>query len=49
MLTLGETTFLLGQGLTVLGKPLKDHEEWAIDLIYDFLQEGHSLKRIDLS
>ena len=26
-LTLGETTFVLEEGLTVSGKPLKDHEE----------------------
>lgn len=38
-LTLGDTHFLLEEGLTVSGKPLKDHEEVtgharAIDLVY---------------
>ena len=44
-LTLGETAFVLEEGLTVAGKPLRDHEEVvgharAIDLIYEILQEG---------
>lgn len=39
-LTLGETEFILQEGLTVSGKPLKDHKEvlghaTAIDLLYD--------------
>ncbi|MEA3416958.1 MAG: Fic family protein [Thermodesulfobacteriota bacterium] len=39
-LTLGETAFVIEEGLTVSGKPLKDHQEVvgharAIDLIYD--------------
>ncbi len=42
-LTLGETAFVLEEGLTISGKPLKYHEEVvgharAIDLIYDFIQ-----------
>lgn len=42
-LTLGETAFVLEEGLTVSGKPLKDHEEVvgharAIDLVYDLLE-----------
>ncbi len=41
-LTLGETAFVLEEGLTVSGKPLKDHEEVvghakAIDLIYELV------------
>jgi len=42
-LTLGETAFLLEEGLTVSGKPLKDHQEIvghakAIELIYTMLE-----------
>jgi len=42
-LTLGDTAFLLDEGLTVSGKPLKDHEEVfghakAIELIYKFVE-----------
>ena len=42
-LTLGETVKVLELGLTISGKPLKDHEEVyghakAIELIYDLLQ-----------
>ncbi len=42
-LTLGETAFVLQEGLTISGKPLKDHEEVvgharAIDLIYDLVE-----------
>jgi Fic family protein len=41
-LTLGETKFVIEEGLTVSGKPLKDHEEVvgharAIELIYELL------------
>lgn len=41
-LTLGDTAFVLEEGLTVSGKPLKDHREVydhakAIELIYSFL------------
>lgn len=44
-LTLGETAFVLEEGLTVSGKPLKDHEEVvgharAIDLIYELLDNA---------
>lgn len=43
-LTLGETAFVLEEGLTISGKPLKDHEEVvgharAIDLIYSLLEQ----------
>lgn len=42
-LTLGETDFILAEGLTIQGKPLKDHNEVyghakAIELIYALLQ-----------
>ena len=42
-LTLGETAFVLEEGLTISGKPLKDHEEVvgharAIDLVYDLVR-----------
>ncbi len=42
-LTLGETAFVLEEGLTISGKPLKDHEEVvgharAIDLLYALLE-----------
>ncbi len=44
-LTLGETAFVLEEGLTVSGKPLKDHEEVvgharAIDLVYNLVEGG---------
>jgi len=44
-LTLGETAFVLEEGLTISGKPLKDHEEVvgharAIDLIYELVETG---------
>lgn len=43
-LTLGETAFVIEEGLTVSGKPLKDHQEvvghsTAIDLIYGLLEK----------
>lgn len=43
-LTLGDTHFVLQQGLTVSGKPIKDHQEVigharAIDLLYRYLDE----------
>ncbi|QTA79395.1 Fic/DOC family protein [Desulfonema limicola] len=43
-LTLGETAFVIEEGLTVSGKPLKDHQEVvgharAIDLIYDLIKK----------
>ncbi|MDX2439615.1 MAG: Fic family protein [Desulfobacterales bacterium] len=52
-LTLGETAFVLEEGLTISGKPLKDHEEVvgharAIDLIYDLLQSKTPFKEKEL-
>lgn len=43
-LTLGETKFVIEEGLTVSGKPLKDHQEVmgharAIELVYQGLEE----------
>lgn len=45
MLTLGETAFVLEKGLTIAGKPLKDHQEVvgharAIDLFMNFWNKG---------
>jgi len=45
-LTLGETAFVLKEGLTVSGKPLKDHQEVtgharAIEIIYGMLDKGN--------
>ena len=41
-LSLGETKFVIEEGLTVSGKPLKDHQEVigharAIDILYDLI------------
>jgi Fic family protein len=52
-LTLGETAFILEEGLTISGKPLKDHEEVvgharAIDLIYDLIRRRSGLTKKDL-
>ena len=52
-LTLGETAFVLEEGLTISGKPLKDHEEVvghakAIDLVYDFIRRKSDLTEKDL-
>jgi Fic family protein len=52
-LTLGETAFVLEEGLTIAGKPLKDHQEVvgharAIDLVYDCLQKGRTFAEADL-
>ena len=52
-LTLGETAFVLEEGLTVSGKPLKDHEEVvgharAIDLVYDIIKRKSDLTENDL-
>jgi len=52
-LTLGETAFVLEEGLTISGKPLKDHEEVvgharAIDLVYDIIRQGSDLTAMDL-
>jgi len=52
-LTLGETAFVLEEGLTVSGKPLKDHQEVvgharAIDLIYDLVKREPEITENDL-
>lgn len=52
-LTLGEIAFVLEEGLTISGKPLKDHEEVvgharAIDLIYDLVRTVSDLTEQDL-
>ncbi|MFZ0612694.1 MAG: Fic family protein, partial [Desulfobacterales bacterium] len=52
-LTLGETAFVLGEGLTISGKPLKDHQEVvgharAIDLVYEYLEQGRTFTEVDL-
>ncbi|RJP80278.1 MAG: Fic family protein [Desulfobacteraceae bacterium] len=52
-LTLGETAFVLEEGLTIAGKPLKDHQEVvgharAIDLVYACLEQGRTLTEADL-
>jgi Fic family protein len=50
-LTLGETKFVIEQGLTVSGKPLKDHQEVvgharAIDIIYGWLDSDVTVERL---
>jgi len=50
-LTLGETKFVIEEGLTVSGKPLKDHQEVmgharAIELIYAWLDEDLTTERL---
>jgi Fic family protein len=52
-LTLGETAFVLEEGLTISGKPLKDHEEVvgharAIDLVYDLIRKKSDFTEKDL-
>lgn len=52
-LTLGETAFILREGLTVAGKPLKDHQEVvgharAIDLLHEYLQQDSALGESEL-
>lgn len=52
-LTLGETAFVLEEGLTIAGKPLKDHQEVvgharAIDLVYGCLEQGRTFGEADL-
>lgn len=52
-LTLGETEFVLREGLTVSGKPLKDHQEVigharAIDLIYALVDRPGPVSAEDL-
>jgi Fic family protein len=50
-LTLGETKFVIEEGLTVSGKPLKDHQEVvgharAIGLIYGWLDSDVTVERL---
>lgn len=52
-LTLGETAFVIREGLTVKGKPLKDHEEvaghaTAIDLIFNLVKKERPVTTDDL-
>jgi Fic family protein len=52
-LTLGETSFILEEGLTIQGKPLKDHNEVyghakAIELIYGLLNTSQTIDKQDL-
>lgn len=52
-LTLGETAFVLEQGLTVSGKPLKDHQEVvgharAIDLLVELAATSRPVTEADL-
>jgi len=52
-LSLGETAFVLEEGLAISGKPLKDHEEIvgharAIDLVYDLIRRESDLTEKDL-
>jgi Fic family protein len=50
-LNLGETQFILSEGLTVSGKPLKDHKEvmghaTAIDLLYEMINSELTISKI---
>jgi Fic family protein len=50
-LTLGETKFVIEEGLTVSGKPLKDHQEVvgharAIEIIYSWLDSDVTVERL---
>jgi Fic family protein len=52
-LTRGDTAFVLAEGLTVAGKPLKDHYEVvgharAIELIYEWVKRATPLVENDL-
>lgn len=52
-LTLGETAFVIKEGLTIKGKPLKDHEEvvghsTAVELIYGLLKKKDPISVNDL-
>jgi Fic family protein len=52
-LTLAETAFVIGEGLTIKGKPVKDHQEVighakAIDLLYDLLRRNTPITEQDL-
>jgi len=51
-LTLGETAFVLEEGLTVAGKPLRDHQEvfghaQAIDIVYGLIA-AEQIQKADL-
>jgi Fic family protein len=53
ILTLGETAFVLAEGLTISGKPLKDHQEvvghaHAIELLYSLLDRHDLITQDDL-
>jgi len=52
-LTLGETAFVLEEGLTISGKPLKDHQEVvgharAVELVYGLISRESPLTEKDL-
>jgi Fic family protein len=52
-LTLGETDFILEEGLTIQGKPLQDHNEIfghakAIERIYGLLSTSENITKQDL-
>ena len=52
-LTLGETAFVIEEGLTVSGKPLKDHQEVvghakAIDIVYGMVINNEPIDKEDL-
>lgn len=52
-LTLGDTAFVLGEGLTVAGKPVKDHQEVigharAIDILLKLVDEHRDVVEQDL-
>lgn len=52
-LTLGETAFILSEGLTVSGKSLQEHQEVAgharaIELLYDLLKQDKPITEKDL-
>jgi Fic family protein len=52
-LTLGETAFVLAEGLTISGKPLKDHSEvvghaHAIELLYHLLDRNDAVTQDNL-
>ena len=52
-LTLGETSFILNEGLTIGGKSLREHHEVvghakAIDIIFELLANGRTISQDDL-
>lgn len=52
-LTLGETAFILSEGLTVSGKSLREHQEvaghaCAIELLYELLKQNKQITENDL-